>query len=129
MRKKTKIKQLKDELEELWKLICLKRDNFTCQYCGNKKDLQVHHIISRSNMNTKFDIENGITLCKKCHTKISVNPTSRTEFMIWYIKKFGIEKLEELQKRAREIKRWKVGELEDEINKLTKILKGGKEWK
>jgi len=127
--KKTKIKILKEQLEELWKLICMKRDSYKCQYCGSDKDLQVHHIISRKNMNTKFDVDNGITLCKKCHSRISLNSTSYTEFMIWFIKKYGIERLEGLQEKARQIKRWKVGELEDEIERLTKILKGGGKWR
>jgi len=123
----SKIKKLKKQLEELWKKVCLKRDNYKCQYCGSTEDLQVHHIVSRKNLNTKFDIDNGITLCKKCHTRISLNPTAKMEFTIWFIKKYGIKRLENLQEKARKIKQWKVSGLESEIEKLTKILKGGEE--
>lgn len=45
----------------------LDRDNYTCQYCGAKKvRLEVHHIRFRRNGGSD-DLENLITLCKKCH--------------------------------------------------------------
>jgi len=45
------------------------RDNYTCQICGNKKNLEVHHIIPRSKGGTNV-VENGITLCKNCHKAV-----------------------------------------------------------
>lgn len=121
-KKKSKIQNLKEELEELWKFACMARDNFTCQYCGSKEDLQVHHIVSRKHMNTKFDLENGITLCKKCHAKISLNNNERMLFMLWYFKKYGIEKYEKLQEKARVVRRWTVSELEKAIEELRKYI-------
>ena len=51
-----------------WKKIILERDNYTCQDCGNKDDLQVHHIKSIIDYpNLLFATKNGITLCIKCH--------------------------------------------------------------
>ena len=113
-------KILEKEIENLWKALCLIRDDFKCQYCGSTFDLQVHHIISRVKKSVKYDLENGITLCKRCHTKISVNPNSRIEFLIWYIKKFGIEKLEDLEKKGREVKQFTMSELENIKNDFIK---------
>ena len=45
------------------------RDNKTCQLCGSKaKDINAHHIIPIHEDESKaLDINNLITLCKKCH--------------------------------------------------------------
>jgi ribosomal protein L37AE/L43A len=54
-----------------WKKQVLKRDNYTCKKCGSKINIVVHHIIRfrncRDNPQLLYDINNGITLCKKCH--------------------------------------------------------------
>lgn len=50
----------------------LERDEYRCQYCGGNYQLEVHHIVYRSNFGKKrvADQEldsNKITLCKKHH--------------------------------------------------------------
>ena len=77
-----------------WYFNVYKRDNFTCQKCGSKSNLDAHHIIPISkivkdllkdktfnNDNEKFlflinqekildkELKNGITLCRDCHKK------------------------------------------------------------
>ena len=57
-----KYKQFRQEI--------LKRDNFTCQECGSKYRLQVHHIKSRKDYpELIMDKDNCITLCISCHSK------------------------------------------------------------
>jgi len=47
----------------------LERDCFTCQMCFGS-GLEVHHIKpTRTNPEIAYDINNLITLCKKCHVK------------------------------------------------------------
>jgi len=43
------------------------RDGRKCVICGNTERLNAHHIIVRENHETKFDIENGLSLCPKHH--------------------------------------------------------------
>lgn len=68
-----------------WIKEIFKRDNFTCQECDERGDyLHAHHIktfsqiLEENNITTLeqakeckdlWDINNGITLCKKCHKK------------------------------------------------------------
>jgi len=65
----------------IWKKNCLERDNFSCNKCGRKSQLTVHHLqtvwsfVERHGMNIEeietdplfYNIENGITLCRACH--------------------------------------------------------------
>lgn len=57
-----------DEYSE-WRNSVYKRDNYTCQRCfsyGGK--LNAHHILYFMKYSIfRFDIDNGITLCKDCH--------------------------------------------------------------
>jgi predicted restriction endonuclease len=55
-----------------WRESVLMRDNYTCQNCGVKEEIMnVHHIKSFSeHKDLRYDIDNGITLCEKCHKKL-----------------------------------------------------------
>lgn len=54
-----------------WKRSVFERDNYTCQLCGSKKDLQAHHKLDFVEFPDKrFDVDNGLTLCRSCHNKI-----------------------------------------------------------
>lgn len=53
-----------------WRVAVFKRDNFTCQQCGDSQggNLVAHHIDSYDWCEEKrADTDNGITLCEKCH--------------------------------------------------------------
>jgi 5-methylcytosine-specific restriction endonuclease McrA len=56
---------------KLWRKYILLRDNGVCRMCGSSNKLVAHHIIEAEFVpDLKFDISNGITLCKKCHIEI-----------------------------------------------------------
>ena len=52
-----------------WRKGVYKRDNYTCQQCGQVGgNLNAHHIESyANNPDLRTTLENGITLCKDCH--------------------------------------------------------------
>lgn len=54
---------------KLWVEAVFKRDNYTCQKCGKKGcKLEAHHIFNWADYpELRYAIDNGITLCKKCH--------------------------------------------------------------
>jgi len=73
---KTKIKTFnpkprKRELLDLWGKIIKERDGHRCQQCGQTQGLlDPHHIILKSRGNApKFDIQNGVVMCRSCHSK------------------------------------------------------------
>lgn len=62
-----------------WRSNVFERDKHTCQHCGDNKggNLEAHHIIGWAVcVELRYDITNGITLCKKCHRKVHFNPNS-----------------------------------------------------
>lgn len=54
-----------------WRRDVFKRDNHSCQCCGNNKggNLNAHHLNSHDwDIEGRVDPDNGITLCSLCHT-------------------------------------------------------------
>jgi 5-methylcytosine-specific restriction endonuclease McrA len=63
-----------DPVYKRWRISVYKRDDFTCQMpgCSYKKYLNAHHIQKWASASTlRFDVDNGITLCKNCHKKVT----------------------------------------------------------
>lgn len=53
-----------------WRKAVYKRDNYTCQCCGDNigGNLNAHHLDGYEwCIEKRIDIDNGITLCEKCH--------------------------------------------------------------
>lgn len=62
-----------DPVYEKWRKDILKRDKYKCRMpkCKNKSRLQVHHIQKWASASTlRYEMSNGITLCKNCHDSI-----------------------------------------------------------
>lgn len=55
-----------------WRDGVKEKDGWKCQHCGceEKKKLHAHHIIAwEKDKSKRFNIDNGLTLCKNCHAK------------------------------------------------------------
>jgi hypothetical protein len=70
----TKIRNSKEYAS--WRLAVFERDNYECKKCNSRSKkrapiyLEAHHIKSFSKYTElRFDVNNGITLCSKCHKK------------------------------------------------------------
>ena len=54
-----------------WAKKVKERDGYQCKKCGSSEKLESHHIIAwKDNKDLRFDISNGITVCRSCHLKI-----------------------------------------------------------
>lgn len=69
--KKSRLERNSDEWK-IWRESVFERDNYTCQKCMKRgRTLHPHHIKKRCDCpELIFDINNGITLCNSCHTKV-----------------------------------------------------------
>lgn len=59
-----------------WRKEVFSRDHFTCQCCGDKSgdghnvEINAHHIKNwKDYPEDRYNVDNGITLCQKCHMK------------------------------------------------------------
>lgn len=55
-----------------WRMMILKRDGYKCVLCGDTKGrFHFHHIKHwATHKNLRYEISNGVTLCKPCHHKV-----------------------------------------------------------
>lgn len=59
---------------KIWRAKVFQRDNFQCVRCGATGSLHPHHIKSFAEYpELRFDLSNGITLCKNCHILAHAN--------------------------------------------------------
>jgi 5-methylcytosine-specific restriction endonuclease McrA len=63
-----RIKLATASYRNLWRRV-LERDGWRCQGCGSPRQLEVHHIVKRSQLGNDADA-NLITLCASCHRHI-----------------------------------------------------------
>lgn len=114
MRKPTK-SSLKRKLDKEVSRIVRARGN--CAKCGETEfeKLQAAHIFSRSNHAVRFDLDNVVCLCSRCHWWGHKNPVLFGEFVIEYL---GELKYEALKQRALAIKKWSVPDYQSYLEML-----------
>ena len=67
-----------------WQTEVFERDDYTCQNpnCGANTCLDAAHIIARSQATySRYDINNGITLCRTCHEHFHNHPGEWHQFI------------------------------------------------
>jgi len=91
----------KKKLDTLWSKKVRERDG-KCLYCEGTKNLNAHHIYSRKNHSTRWDMSNGCTLCVSHHKfdrKFAAHDTP-IEFSKWLISYYGEDFLDQLKLKA-----------------------------
>jgi hypothetical protein len=116
---KEKVKTLSDYLKELQvifnKYICLRDKGKPCISC-NATNYTVscgHYFPSGKYKSVTFDEDNCHSQCwYNCNSKLSGN---LIEYRVGLIKKIGLERLESLEKKARQHKQWSKSEIQELI--------------
>ncbi len=78
-------------LDNAWSLLVKLRAGNKCEYCNNTRTLNSHHVFTRTNKSTRWDVLNGISLCASHHilnSKFSAHGTP-TIFTEWIMNKRG----------------------------------------
>ncbi len=113
-----KTKEIKSAtLLKYWAMAIKVRDK-KCVYCGAKKDLDAHHIISRRHAALKYDLDNGITLCRYHHGMVGNN----YEFDEW-LKGYLGERYDELKRKSYQTKKWTLAEKREKLEELKLFIK------
>lgn len=115
-------KSLTRRFDKMWREICLEKARYCCEYCGDDKGLNVHHIIGRRNYSTRWYVPNGIVLCAKHHTFDSDFSAHQAplSFHIWLMEKRGQEWHDDLMNQKNKVWRnWKL-----KLEEIENYLKG-----
>ena len=61
-----------------WRDAVLRRDLYTCRFpgCEANTNLDAAHIIPRRYLATRWDVKNGMTLCRRHHEPMHAQPTA-----------------------------------------------------
>jgi len=114
-KKKTRRKELELELDRVWHEKVLERDKKKCRICGKTDRLQSHHIFSRTHRATRWDLDNGITLCAGHHYWAHREPEKFRQFVIGLM---GEEKYQRIFEKSQHSVKFSIQDLEDLLNNL-----------
>lgn len=95
-------KGIDKKLDEAWSLLVKLKAGFKCEYCQTRRNLQSHHIFSRSKKSTRWHVPNGVCLCASHHTlnsSFSAHKTG-TEFTLWLYETKGKNFMDILRVKA-----------------------------
>lgn len=97
MTKPDKKKQLEKVCERLWSKSVITRDN-ACRGCNSQMVMQAHHIRGRQHKATTYDLSNGLTLCRRCHSLQKFRPEKFHDLIIEIIGQMEYDRLKEKSK-------------------------------
>ena len=77
--------RLRDLADKLWSLAVKIDWDHRCAVCGHRGNLNSHHLVPRQHTATRYDLHNGICLCRRCHQFCpDVSPHQNAAgFIVW----------------------------------------------
>tara|TARA_R110000803_G_scaffold76454_1_gene141073 strand:+ start:12848 stop:13231 length:384 start_codon:yes stop_codon:yes gene_type:complete len=120
-------KGIDGKLDIIWSKLVKLRAGMKCEIenCKHKPTLNSHHVFSRKNSSTRWDLNNGLCLCIGHHTMSSKfsahgNPIA---FTYWLEEYKGSDWIDALSFKAHSTKKWSKHEKEELLIELQNELK------
>lgn len=104
---------------DLWSK-CVRTKQRVCRICGSTYRPQGHHIRGRGNASTRYDLQNGLCICAKCHCLQKFNSERFQDLVISVI---GEAEYKRLKMKSLQTYKWTVEELKDLKSELRMILR------
>lgn len=98
-------KSLNKQLLKEWSLKIRERDKHLCQICKSSKTIQAHHIIPKSIKETRFSLQNGISLCYSCHEVGRYSAHKNAIFFAEWLRSYKPEQYKFVVEILKELKR------------------------
>jgi len=117
-KKNKKIKELQKEADSLWKQRVREHWGNLCTVCGKIAADPHHCFLKGSHPNLRYDILNGVPLCRECHTKIHANDPI---IKVRIIKRRGVVWYRDLERRSKEPSKYKSAKYYREIIELLQL--------
>lgn len=118
-------KSIKKKLDKLCSEIVRARGG--CEICFKTEHLQCAHIYPRTIMSLRWDMDNLLCLCYRCHFHFAhKHPLAFTEFIK---KHFGTKHIKSLEKKSQKLIHYTLDDLIEMYNKLLIIQNGIKEYR
>ena len=122
-----KLKGVEGKLDTAWSKLVKLRAGMKCEIegCSHRPTLNSHHIFSRRNKATRWDVNNGICLCVGHHTmstKFSAHGNS-IAFTYWLEEYKGSDFIDAIQTKANSTKKWFKFEKEELLEELNAEIK------
>jgi len=124
--KQRKRKGIDGKIDKAWSLLVKHRAGWKCEIpnCKHKPTLNSHHIFSRRNANTRWDLSNGISLCVGHHTMGNKSAHGNGIWFTYFLEEYkGSDFIDELSKKAHSTKKWHKFEKEELLAEFNKQLK------
>jgi len=122
-----KLKGVDGKLDTAWSLLVKLRAGMKCEinHCTHKPTLNSHHIFSRKNRSTRWDVNNGICLCVGHHTMSSKKSAHGNPiwFTYWLEEYKGSDFIDDISFKANSIKKWSKFEKEELLEELLTQIK------
>jgi hypothetical protein len=117
MMPRTDRKKTRKKLDELWAIKVKDRDFHRCQYNGCcNPGTDAHHIFGRGD-SVRFDLDNGITLCRKCH-EYARDHKENFNAVLWLQMGFIFDALRVKANVILHLKNWQLVEMLEGMKRL-----------